>query len=80
MNGGSQTSNDFLGYRIYKAATFADEFELISGADPITDDTWAYSGSGADPNAVYMVRAVVLETTPSGTYYNASQGVFSQNL
>jgi hypothetical protein len=25
---------------------------------------------------VYMVRAIKLENTPSGTYYNASQGAF----
>src|SRR5207248_1390043 len=32
----------------------------------------------SNPRCSYMVRAVKLETSASGTYYNASQGAFLQ--
>jgi hypothetical protein len=61
-----------LGYHVYRAPTAAGPFtrqttNLISGTsytDPVlTTD-------------VYMVRAVNLEVSASGSYYNASQGIF----
>ena len=61
-----------LGYHVYGAPGADGPFvrlnsELISGTN-FTDATFG--------NALYMVRAVKLETSGSGTYTNASQGIF----
>src|SRR6185295_7610193 len=36
----------------------------------------SFTDSGATGRATYMVRAVKLENTPSGSYFNASPGIF----
>lgn len=64
-----------LGYYVYRATSAAGPFtrltsSLISGTS-FTDIDVALGGY------TYMVRAVTLQTTPSGTYYNASQGIFT---
>jgi hypothetical protein len=61
-----------LGYHVYRAPTAAGPFtrlttDLISGTN-YTDPVLT--------NNVYMVRAVKLEVSGSGSYYNASQGIF----
>src|ERR1043166_4058425 len=60
------------GYRVYRAATAAGPFTpLNSGLIASTNYT--------DPvvtSNVYMVRAVKLEVSGSGSYYNPSQGIF----
>lgn len=70
--GGS--ADTVLGYYVYKSLSAEGPFTRISGADPVT------STSFTDPDRassnVYMVRALKLEQTPTGTYYNLSQGVF----
>lgn len=63
------------GYHVYRASSAAGPYSrrttvLVTG-NSHTDTT-----SAAGP-FTYMVRAVKLEVTPSGTYYNASQGAFS---
>jgi hypothetical protein len=61
-----------LGYHVYRAPTAAGPFtrlttNLISGTN--------YTDPVLTTN-VYMVRAVNLEVSGSGSYYNASQGIF----
>ncbi|MDB6130574.1 MAG: hypothetical protein JWM04_1681, partial [Verrucomicrobiales bacterium] len=50
-------------------------FQRVSGASPLV------SASFTDPAPAgtyeYMVRAVKLETTPGGTYFNPGQGIFT---
>jgi hypothetical protein len=61
-----------LGYHVYRAATGAGPFTRLN-ADVVTGTSYA------DPlvsSNVYMVRAVKLEVSASGSYYNASQGIF----
>ena len=65
----------FLGYRVYRASGFDQPFTLVSNGT--TTDTFLDGVTGST-NDVYMVRAVKLEITPSGTYQNASQGAFNQ--
>jgi Tol biopolymer transport system component len=62
-----------LGYHIYRADTPAGPFTRVSTA-LVTGTTFldADVPYGAQ---CYMVRAVVLQDSPSGTYYNASIGV-----
>jgi hypothetical protein len=65
--------DSLLGYHVYRATSAAGPFTRVTGsllAATTFVDTSAPSG------ATYMVRAVKLESTPSGSYYNASQGLF----
>jgi hypothetical protein len=62
-----------LGYHVYRATTANAKFIRLTGAP--TPNT-SFVDSGPVPGATYMVRAVKLETTPSGSYYSASQGKF----
>jgi len=63
-----------VGYHVYRAATAAGPFTRLTSS-PVTGTSFAdTSGSGT---ASYMVRAVKLENTPAGTYFNASQGVYA---
>jgi MBG domain (YGX type)/Bacterial Ig domain len=61
-----------LGYHVYRAPTAAGPFTRLT--------TNLVGGTGyTDPAVttnVYMVRAVKLEVSGSGSYYNASQGIF----
>ena len=61
-----------LGYHVYRAPTAAGPFtrlttNLVAGT--------SYTDPAVATN-VYMVRAVKLEVSGSGSYYNASQGIF----
>lgn len=61
-----------LGYHVYRAPTAAGPFTRLNGS-------LLTSTSYTDPvvtTNVYMVRAVKLEVSGSGSYYNASQGIF----
>ena len=63
-----------LGYHVYRANTAAGPFtRLTSGLVGGTSFTDTGVASGT---YTYMVRAVKLESTSSGTYFNPSQGVF----
>lgn len=61
-----------LGYHVYRAGTAGGPFTRVN-ANLIPGTTWTDANNSP---CVYMVRAVKLEVTPSGSYYNASQGIF----
>lgn len=63
------------GYHVYRANNPAGPFTRLT-ATPITA-TGYQDANAVNETYTYMVRAIRLETTPSGSYYNASQGVFS---
>ena len=63
-----------LGYHVYRAPTAAGPFTRLN-TDLITGTS--YTDPVVTTN-VYMVRAVKLEVSGSGSYYNASQGIFGQ--
>jgi len=63
------------GYAIYRATSEAVSFSRLN-SQLVT--TTSYTPAGINSN-IFMVRAVKLEVTSSGSYYNASQGVL-QNL
>jgi hypothetical protein len=70
--GWSASSEAVAGYHVYSGSSMGGPFTRLTPT-PVTGlgftDT---QGRGS----VYMVRAVKLEVSASGTYYNASQGVF----
>jgi Bacterial Ig domain len=61
-----------VGYHVYRAATTDGPFTRLTSL-PIT--TTNYTDPLVSSN-VYMVRAVKLEVSASGSYYNPSQGIF----
>jgi len=63
-----------LGYHVYRAADPSGPFTRLTGS-LLTSTAFTDPAPLSGANA-YMVRAVKLESTPSGTYYNASQGSF----
>ena len=61
------------GYHIYRAPTVAGPFTRLN-ATVLTGTNYTDSAAPSS-HYVYMVRAIKLETSDSGSYYNASQGV-----
>jgi hypothetical protein len=62
-----------LGYHIYRAKTIQGPFERIS--TNIITNNYFEDSTAQGQSYVYMVKSVVLESTPSGTFYNQSQGI-----
>ncbi|MDO8540955.1 MAG: fibronectin type III domain-containing protein [Opitutaceae bacterium] len=62
-----------VGYHVSRAASVSGPFTRLTGS-PI--GRTSFTDTAALPGATYMVRAVKLESTPSGSYFNTSQGVF----
>jgi len=68
------SAESVLGYYVYRAIDPNGLFTRV------TQDLLAgthYLDASAHAPAVYMVRAVKLETSASGSYYNASEGAFA---
>lgn len=70
---GASTDSDIQGYLVYRGSGPGGTFTKLTSS-PITSTSFTDSAYSA--NATYMVRAVKLERSGSGTYYNPSQGVF----
>jgi hypothetical protein len=68
------TDNAIVGYHVYRAANENGPFTRLT-ANPVAVS--AYTDLGAS-GGTYMVRAVKLESSPSGTYFNPSQGIFAK--
>ncbi|MHB8521951.1 MAG: Ig-like domain-containing protein [Limisphaerales bacterium] len=68
------SSDTVLGYYVYRANSPDGPFTRLT--DSLIDNTSYTDDSAASGVYTYMVRAVKLEGTPSGTYFNASQGIF----
>ncbi len=62
-----------VGYHVYRADTANDRFKRLTPA-PVRQT--AFVDPVAPAGATYMIRAFKLERTPSGSYFNASQGIF----
>jgi len=67
-----------LGHFVYRAADASGSFTRIT-SELLTGSSFTESGLEAG-TYTYMVRAVVLEISASGSYYNASQGVFATTM
>jgi hypothetical protein len=67
------SSDNVIGYYVYRAATATGPFTRVTDS-LVTGTTFTDSAS---PGGTYMVRAVALQTNPSGSYFNPSQGVFA---
>jgi len=69
----SPTPSGFIGYYVYRAATPLGPFSL-AGSTPVSGTSYTLPNN-EPANQTYMVRVAVLESTPSGTYTNLSEGV-----
>ncbi len=69
------SDKNILGYNVYRAKSATGVYELLTPS-PISSLTFDDKSPFVDTNA-YMVRAIKLETTPSGSYYNLSAGTRS---
>ena len=62
-----------VGYHVYRASSANAAYARLTDT-PVSNPSFVDRESMM--GATYMVRAVKLESTPSGTYFNASQGLF----
>jgi len=64
-----------LGYHVYRSASSGGPFVRLN--DSLVSGTSFTDASVSSTSHTYMVRAVKLQTTPSGTYFSGSQGIFA---
>jgi hypothetical protein len=69
------SADNVLGYYVYRAQTLAGPFTRLT--PKLIQETAFADPAPSLSEGAYMVRAVKLESTPSGTYFNSSQGAFS---
>ncbi len=76
LNWGKARSPDgsVLGYYVYRSGSPNGPFARVSGL-MVTGTSFTDNPSAG--NYTYMVRAIKLEQSASGTYYNPSQGIFA---
>ncbi|EEF63251.1 glycoside hydrolase family 9 protein [Pedosphaera parvula] len=70
----SASSDSVVGYHVFRSTSMTVPFTRLTDS-PVTGTSYTDS-SAASGSYIYMVRAVKLETSGSGTYYNPSQGAF----
>jgi hypothetical protein len=71
-----QASNDnVLGYDIYRKGNGTEHYARIN-QEPVEQLSYIDLSLSQAGEYMYMVRAVRLETSQTGTYYNRSQGIF----
>ncbi len=67
------SADSVVGYNVYRGSSANGTYTKINSS--LVTST-SFSDLSPLTGATYMVRAVKLESTPSGSYYNASQGMF----
>jgi hypothetical protein len=71
----SPSTDSVAGYHVYRATSSSGPFTRLT-TSPITGTTFT-DLSVPEGSYTYMLRAVALQTNPSGSYYNPSHGVFT---
>ena len=66
--------DSIIGYYIYRSDNLNNQFTRIN-QEPVQEAFYT-DNTPLSGNNVYMVRAIKLEASGSGTYYNLSQGIF----
>lgn len=66
---------DVVGYNVYKAASLDDKFTKIN--DYLVSEPFFMDIDNVNTTDIYMVRAMKLEHTASGSFYNLSQGILT---
>lgn len=68
------SADGVVGYHVYRAASANGPFTRVT-TSPVTQTS--YTDASPAGATTYMLRAVKLENTTSGSYYNGSQGIFA---
>lgn len=71
----SPTPDTVLGYHVYRATSDSGPYTRITETPVLT--TSYHDSLAPVGNVYYMVRAVALQTSYAGSFYNASQGIFA---
>jgi len=71
----ASTDTGIQGYNVYRGSSGNGPFTRISSTVPISN--LFFTDNSGTAGSVYMVRAVKLEQSGSGTYLNLSQGTFA---
>ena len=69
--------DSILGYAVYRSDSMEDPFARVGMTTPGTN---FFTEIAVPGNYTYMVRAIKLESSPSGSYTNASQGIFISTI
>ena len=69
----SASADSVLGYHVYRMNGADGSWTRLTST-PVTATSYSDTSGAAAPN--YMVRAVALQTSPSGSYFNPSIGAF----
>ncbi len=75
---GASTEKNIIGYNVYRAHSANEPYKLIT-PQPLKDPSFTDTEPLPDSD-YYVVHAVRLETTPSGSYYNLSPGIFGLSI
>ncbi len=79
----ASVDQDVVGYYIYRASNVNGDFQLLNN-NPVTTlefvDTNPIPSSNSLASAAYMVRAVKLEQTETGSFYNLSPGEITEGF
>ncbi|MFQ5448246.1 MAG: C25 family cysteine peptidase, partial [Saprospiraceae bacterium] len=78
LNWTASAAPGLMGYHVYRSTAQNGEYERLTTA--LVTDTFFEDESPAEDTLYYQVRAVVLENTPSGSFYNNSTGVFTNTI
>jgi hypothetical protein len=70
----SPSTDSVAGYHVYRATSPTGPFTRLTGS--LIPGTSFNDSSVTAGSYTYMVRGVALQTNPSGSYYNPSQGIF----
>jgi hypothetical protein len=73
----SASADQVLGYHVYRSATLGGPFLRLTSA-PISETFYTDVTGFASATRTYMVRAIALQSNPSGSYLNPSEGIFVQ--
>lgn len=73
LNWAASPDAAIVGYHVYRASSATGPFVRLTSS-PVA--ATSFTDSAAPAGATYMVRAVKLESTPSGSYFNGSEGIF----
>lgn len=69
----SASLDSVAGYYVYRSSSAKGPFTRLTSS--LLSGTSFTDSASLSGTSTYMVRAVKLQTTPSGTYYNPSQGI-----
>ncbi len=73
LNWSASSDSSLQGYHVYRSSSANGPFTRLT-ASPIATTSFTDNIGGT---YAYMVRAIKLETSGSGTYFNPSQGIFA---